>query len=231
MKTIGIIEFPYSFNKNYKLNKYKEWLSPHMNVVFIDPTLPMESINKELDQLDGIVWTGGNINNSKYHTDYEFLSYMNFLVYTYSYAKERNKKQKFIIIGICLGFEILGLLCINPKITLSYFDNLQLTPKHGLSTLILKPSFANKLFTKDEIDEMKNSNVVVHKHYYGFNLKNKIIDELKKYITILSIDSYDNGDFINMFKYKKYPFYGIMFHPEQLNNFVSKKIATFFSKI
>lgn len=230
MKTIGIIEFPYSFDRNYQLNKYKEWLSPHINVVFIDFTLSIELITKELDKLNGILWTGGNIRDSKYHTDFEFLSYMNFLVYTYSYAKERNKTQKFTIIGICLGFEILGLLCINPKITLSYFDQLHSTPKHGLSPLILNPYFANKIFTKDEIHEMNNSNVVLHKHYYGFNVKNKITNELKKCVSILSIDSYSKGDFINMFKYKKYPFYGIMFHPEQFDNFVSKKLAIYFSK-
>jgi anthranilate/para-aminobenzoate synthase component II len=230
MKTIGIVEFPYLFDRNYKLNRYKEWLSPHLNVVFIDFTMPIYLIPEELNKLDGILWPGGNIENDKYHTDDAFLTYMHFIDHVYSYAKDRNKTKKFTIIGICLGFEILGLLCLEPKITLSYFDQLQITPKKGTSTLELIPSFASKVFTKEEIIEMKQTNVVMHAHSYGFNMKSQVVKHLKKCVNILSIDSFEKGDFVNMFKYKKYPFYGLMFHPEKLNNFVSKKLSIFFSK-
>jgi anthranilate/para-aminobenzoate synthase component II len=230
MKTIGIVEFPYLSDRNYMLNQYKEWLSPHVNVVFIDYTIPIQLISKELDSLDGIVWPGGNIEDDKYHTDEAFLKYMHFIDYTYSYAKNRNKSKKFTIIGICLGFEILGLLCLEPKITLDYFDQLQITPKHGTSTLEFIPSFASKIFTKEEIKEMKETNVVMHSHAYGFNMKSQVVTHLKKCVTILSVDSFEKGDFVNMYQYKKYPFYGMMFHPEKLNNFVSQKLSFFFSK-
>jgi gamma-glutamyl hydrolase len=230
MKTIGIVEFPYVFDRNNKLKQYKDWLSPHVNVVFLDFTMPVYKINKELNKLDGIVWPGGNIEDDQYHTDDAFLTYMHFIDHTYSYAKHRNKTKKFTIIGICLGFEILGLLCLDSKITLSYFDNLQITPKKGMSTLKIKSSMASKIFTKEEIKEMENKNVVVHEHSYGFDMKSDIISHLKKCVEILSVDSFEKGEFVNMFKYKKYPFYGVMFHPEKLDNFVSKKLSIFFSK-
>lgn len=231
MKTIGIISFPYNTNRTYKLNQYKEWLSDYVNIVFLDYTTSIQSISKELDKLDGIIYPGGNIEDETYHTDHEFLTYMNYVGYTYSYAKERNKTKKFTIIGICLGFEILGLLCVSPKITLSYFDHLQITPKNGMSTLELVPSFASKIFTKEEIEIMKTTNVVMHVHAYGFNMKSNVTKELKKCATILSVDAFEKGKFVNMFKYKKYPFYGMMFHPEKINNFVSKKLAIYFSKL
>jgi gamma-glutamyl hydrolase len=230
MKTIGIVEFPYLNNRKHKLNQYKEWLSPYVNIVFLDFTVPLHTISEELDKVNGILWPGGNIEDDRYHTDNEFLTYMKYIDYTYSYAKEKNKKKKFTIIGICLGFEILGLLCVSPKITLSYFDNLQITPKHGMSTLELIPSFSSKLFTKEEINIMKSTNVVIHEHAYGFNMKSNVTKELKKCANILSIDSFEKGNFVNMYKYKKYPFYGIMFHPERMNNFVSKKLAVYFSE-
>lgn len=230
MKTVGIVEFPYVYDRNYKLKQYKDWLSPHLNVVFIDFTMPISSVSDELDKLDGLIWPGGNIEDDTYHTDKIFLAYMKFIDYTYTYAKDRNKTKKFTIIGICLGFEILGLMCLDPKITLSYFNHLQITPKNGLSTLELTPSFASKIFTKEEIEEMKETNVVMHSHSYGFNMKSKVVEHLKKCVTILSIDSFEKGDFVNMYKYKKYPFYGIMFHPEKLNNFVSKKLSLYLSK-
>lgn len=225
MKKIGIISFPYKKDEEYKMNLYKNWLNMY-DIIIIPYNTSIYSMHSILDSLDGILWTGGNIENHNVHSQQTFMTYMYLIEFTYYYAIERNKTKHFTIVGICQGFEILGLLCVNSKITYDYFKTLHKTTKKGLSSLTINTT----LFTKKELDYMKTNNVVIHNHYYGFDVNKPVTHELKKCAKILSIDSYGQGKFINMFKYKQYPFYGMMFHPEKINNFVSKKLALLFTK-
>ncbi len=216
---IGIIALP-------KLNgsgsvypeNYVRWVeSTGSTAVVLPHDLPKRDLLKGLNKLNGIVWTGGGIESSNY-THKQYTSYIKSLVTCFEKAKEYNDHGRYYpIFGICLGFEILVLFSQNVRIE-HLFDPMKPHLRESRDTITLKDSRLKDWFLPLE-KKMAVQPCATHHHKYGFDIKPL------KGLTIVSTDA----DFINMIEYKKYPFYGVQFHPERPFDAFSKKVSIHFS--
>ena len=174
------------------------------------------SIEHYLDLVQGIVWVGGAIENTKTHSNQQYKTLIAIFKKIFSYAvKENDKGNYFPLWGTCLGFELLAMMGENYKD--GYFTHLQHAEKYELGPLM----FVGKSKIRQAVpvklqEKIAVSPVVNHIHNYGFDLKNPHTKTMKEYLKIVSVDIAENGvKFMNMFEYKKYPFYGCQWHPEK----------------
>jgi len=193
---IAVIESPGNSCKNYM-----SWLeSAGIIPVRIPYNIPKDDLLQCLRRVNGVVWTGGAIEKSKY--DKERPIYLDTLYTSFEEAKKynNNKYMPYPIFGICQGLEMLYLFRNGKPITIDL-------PKHeanGASPI----SFQGKSSLRDwfpMLDEMARRPCAEQHHTYGISI------QPMKAIRILSTQN----DYVNILKYKDYPFYGVMFHPER----------------
>jgi gamma-glutamyl hydrolase len=209
---MAIIEMP-----KQKSTNYVKWLkSVDIIPVCIPYDLPKEDLLLCLDNVNGVLWTGGAIENKTY-TPYQKKVYTDTLYTCFQIAKQYNDQgRKYPIWGTCQGFEFLFLFH-NGKHT-----SIHSLPKHyGEGTFPITftgNSLLRKWFEPLE-EEMKQKNCATHHHNYGVDIKE--IPHLR----ILSTQD----DYINIIQYKEYPFYGVQFHPERPFDTFSKKVSKQFA--
>jgi len=65
--------------------------------------------------------------------------------------------------------------------------------------------------------QMENTPATYHVHDLGFDMKGKTVKRMKKYLDVLAVEYSEKSKihFMNAFKFKNYPFYGVQFHPEK----------------
>ena len=216
---IGIIALPKRNDKGSVYPKnYVDWIeSSGADAIVIPYDLPKRQLMHCLTQLDGIIWTGGGIESSDYsHKQYS--TYMKSLVACFETAKSYNDTGRYYpIFGICLGFEILVLF--SKKIDVNHaFDHMKPHFRESRDCIVHKDSRIRDWFLPLE-KKMAVLPCATHHHKFGFDIKPI------RGITIVSTDK----DFVNMIEYKKYPFYGVQFHPERPFDAFSKKVSLHFS--
>jgi len=168
-----------------------------------------------LQRVDGVLWTGGAIEKHKY--DKERPIYLDTLYTSFEVAK----REKLPIIGICQGLEMLYLFRKGKPstIVLPKRDANAKTPITFKRKSVLRDWFSPML------DEMSHTPCSVQHHTYGVEI------EPMKEISVLSTQ--DN--YVNILKYKDYPFYGLMFHVERpfddFSSSVSRQFALFFKSL
>ena len=81
------------------------------------------------------------------------------------------------------------------------------------------PSRLKQWFGADLRKKMETTPCALHHHKYGFDKGSM------KHLRTVSI--HDN--FINIMEYKKYPFYGVQFHPERPFDAFSREVSLQFS--
>jgi len=205
---IAIIEMP-----RQKTDTYVQWLqSVNITPVCIPYDLPKKKLLCCLDQVQGVLWTGGAIEkNNKTQRD----KYINTLLTSFEVAKQYNDKGRhYPIWGTCQGFEFLLLFQKGGH-------SIRSLPKHhteGRFPITFKGKSALRTWFSDMEEEMK-TNCSTHHHDYGFDIKE---------IPSINIVSTLN-DFINIIEYKEYPFYGVQFHPERPFDTFSKKVSKRFA--
>lgn len=221
---IGIITAPIAKQhikcaQSYLNLAYIHWIEMSGEQAMV---IPYDISEKELlsilQRIQGIVWVGGSITNTKMHTTKQYKTLINTLFYCYQYAiHENNKGNYYPIWATCLGFDILLMFS---KQQLSLKESLLSLPLHGVypCTFTSTPTKLKKWFSKNMIDQMKIQPCVFHNHRYGNITISDIVD-------VVSI--HDN--FINMIEFKDYPFYGVQFHPEQPHTDFSIKVSRQFS--
>jgi gamma-glutamyl hydrolase len=184
--------------------------------------IPYDIKEKELDvllsRLQGVVWVGGAIENTKKHTDEQYTTMINTLFYCYQYAISENDKGNYYPIwATCLGFDFLIMFA-------NYIPSLKesLLPfsLHGSypCTFTKTETKLKKWFSPQLRKQMKKQACVFHNHIYG----NKTVPDT---VDIVSIQD----GFLNMIEFKKYPFYGVQFHPEQPHTDLGIEVARQFS--
>ena len=191
---IAVIESPGNSPKNYMT-----WLeSGGLIPVRIPYTIPKDELLLCLQRVEGVVWTGGAIEKAKY--DAVRPIYVDTLRTTFEVAKRYNDKGiPYPLWGICQGLEFLALFQED---------------KHDLSSLPKHSGNGNFPITftgKSDIrtwfapleEEMKRRPCAVQHHTYG-------MDPIPGMKTLSMQD-----DYVNILKYKDYPFYGLMFHVER----------------
>ena len=211
---IAVIESPGNSPTNYMT-----WLeSGGMIPVRIPYDLPKGDLLYCLQRVDGVVWTGGAIEKSKY--DKERPIYLDTLYTTFEAAKKYNKSVPYPIFGICQGLEMLYLFRNGKPETI----DLPKRVANENTPITFKKSILRDWFTS-MLDEMAHIPCSEQHHTYGVDI------QPMKDIRILSTQ--DN--YVNILKYKNYPFYGVMFHVERpfdaFSANVSKEFALFLKSL
>jgi gamma-glutamyl-gamma-aminobutyrate hydrolase PuuD len=191
---IAVIESPGNSPDNYVA-----WLtSAGMIPVCIPYTIPKDDLIQCLRRVDGVVWAGGAIEKAKY--DKERPIYLDTLYTTFEVAKEYNKRLPYPIFGICQGLEMLYLFRNGKPDTIDL-------PKH-VASKNTPITFQGKSDLRDWFPmraEMARIPCSEQHHTYAVDI------QPMKDIRILSTQD----GYVNILKYKEYPFYGLMFHVER----------------
>lgn len=205
---MAVIESPGNSPDNYVA-----WLeSVGIIPVLIPYDIPKGDLLYCLQRVDGVVWTGGAIEKSKY--DAVRPIYLDTLYTTFEAAKRHNKNVPYPIVGICQGLEMLYLFRKGKPDTIDL-------PKHvanGHTPITFKKSILRDWFSS-MLDEMEHTPCSEQHHTYGVDIKPM------KEIRILSVQD----DYVNILKYKDYPFYGLMFHVERPFDAFSEKVSRQFA--
>jgi len=218
---IGIIAFPeVHTSRSVFPSNYVNWIeSSGAKAVVLPYTISPKKLSLCLDKLSGLVWTGGAIESRQYST-LQYNTYMNTLQLSFDIIKNYNDKGRYFPLwGTCLGFEILVLFGKHVK-PANLFEHVQSHPKSAKDCI----KFTHSSRLKDWFDpemrkKMEITPCALHHHTLGVDINPM------KHLTIVSTDS----GFINMIEYKKYPFYGVQFHPDQPFNAFSRKVSHQFS--
>jgi len=205
---IAVIESPGNSPDNYVA-----WLeSVGIVPVRIPYTIPKEDLLHCLQRVDGVLWTGGAIEKSKY--DKERPIYLDTLYTTFEAAKKYNQNIPYPIFGICQGLEMLYLFRDGKPTTIDL-------PKH-IASKNTPITFKGKSILRDwfsMLPEMATTPCSEQHHTYGVNIKPM------KEIRVLSTQD----DYVNILEYKDFPFYGVMFHVERPFDDFSTKISMHFA--
>jgi gamma-glutamyl hydrolase len=229
--------------------------SNNMQAIALNYNQDLESLLKQMEQLDGILLTGGpNLFDLK---DYKQkglsyyrivrernLKYLTFVKGILDKAKEINEEGRtFIVFGICLGFQAIILTESDLNIRISNVER----KNYSDYVFIQKNKIETKLesnFPKKYVKKLRNERIMFFNHSLGFKISDfKKYEELDyQYHISLTYRDQSFGTCVAAIEHKYYPIYGIQFHPEKLlydesGNFnlnkskTAKKISSFFEKL
>lgn len=214
---VGIIEFP-SLHKGKVVypKDYIDWIESSGAIAVLIPyNLSHSNILACLETINGLIWTGGSIESSKYSTK-QYTTYMNALRFCFNTIRKYNDAGKYFPLwGTCLGFEILASFSKTTNIS-TLFKTLTNHPCNENTPILFNTNTSRlkKWFPVDLRKKMSSQSCSEHHHRLGIDL-----DYLDDNVTIVSTQY----DFVNMIEYKHYPFYGVQFHPERPFDTFSKK--------
>jgi len=173
-----------------------------------------------MNEVSGLVFTGGDIETSKY-TKIQYTTYLKTIQRCIRKSKSYNDHGIYYPIwGICLGFELLILLEESDDLP-TLFQEVEVREHYSSSSLQFTSAKSRiaSYFTPTEIRRFKKTQCVIHRHTYAF----------KDYPFLIKV-AVDHG-YLSMFEFKDYPFYGCQFHVEHPFNdastYISYKLSMF----
>lgn len=245
---------------------YMKFLNIH-GVKFIPIFYNNNDVNVYLDQmdhLDGVLFIGGTV-----YTKYEYVTGLNKKT-EYSVVKIdtapyneyydvvrkivrraemiNDGGRKFLILGICVGFE--GLLMSEAQFTpkMSYINNLnqQRTIYFDIPNMSNSESRIKRFLGPENTRLFAENASAYFFHNYGVSLDdfNSIPEISRNFMPVATfrVDSAKTPlDFIAAYEHRKYPFFGLQFHPEKIlfethpsmsnivRNDITTKLSTLFS--
>jgi gamma-glutamyl-gamma-aminobutyrate hydrolase PuuD len=213
MPTLGILATPYInlTNKNSQeliLDKNLLILlaKKNINYIIIQYTINKSKLNDLLNNLDGLIFPGGqagNFYNNKFYKAY--FKIQKFLVLR---AQHINSViRPFPILGICNGYENMILIERNYNITKNHIKKTFINVKCYKN--YKAPLFSKKYRNK----RLHKTKKIIHNNLLAIDPKTNIGDYK---IMATSLDKNNKG-FIDIVKHNSYPFFGFQGHPE-INN-------------
>ena len=213
MPTLGILATPYInlTNKNSQelildKNLLRLLTKKNINYIIIQYTINKSKLNDLLNNLDGLIFPGGqagNFYNNKFYKAY--FKIQKFLVLRAQHIN--SVTRPFPILGICNGYENMILI----------ERNYNITKNHIKKTFINVKCYKNykaPLFSKKyKIKRLHKTKKIIHNNLLAVDPKTNIGDYK---IMATSLDKNNKG-FIDIVKHNSYPFYGFQGHPE-INN-------------
>lgn len=218
---VGILATPY-ISSNFErkqiylntllINLLKRNKIEHLVIPY---TLSKSQLAFVTKNIDGFIFPGSQLGNY-YHT-HEFKKHFETQKYLVKLSKQINKFERtHPILSICHGYENMLLIETNRSPIKKNIKDLFINVEafNGYKT--------NPKFTKsgEKFRRLYNkSRKVIHNNRLAFSRKSFFkFKKLSKNIDILA-NSKDkhNKEFIEIIKYKRYPYYGFQAHPERNN--------------
>ncbi|XP_077291262.1 gamma-glutamyl hydrolase A-like [Arctopsyche grandis] len=189
--------------------KYLESSGARVVPIFIGRKKPYyEDI---MNKINGVLFPGGS---SSFKTSSGYADAGDII---YKIAKSLNDKgQYFPLWGTCLGFELLVYLAANRKDFRASCNSInQPLP------LNFKPDYQlSKMFKDSPSDittKLSTQDITSNFHSFCVTEADLKTNNLDKDWTVIAINNDLNGfNFISAIESKKYPFYGVQFHPEKV---------------
>jgi len=223
---IGVLSLPCDNDDITKGEYIEVYYSQYLNsagakVVPISFKLEGEELKNLMKKLNGIFFTGGGADFVYYDDEakeYELTEVGKISVEIYKIAREFNDEGVYYPIwGTCMGFQLLAFLAsMNPLIPKlhcdcqGYYAELYFFPEAHTSKMF-------SVFTKEEIKAFIEEKLTLNAHSYYVDcldfFENPRLDEEFK-ILAGSLDKNEALPFIAAMEGRKYPFYGVQFHPE-----------------
>ena len=213
MPTLGILATPYInlTNKNSQeliLDKNLLILlaKKNINYIIIQYTINKSKLNDLLNNLDGLIFPGGqagNFYNNKFYKAY--FKIQKFLVLRAQHIN--SVTRPFPILGICNGYENMILIERNYNITKNHIKKTFINVKCYKN--YKAPLFSKKYRNK----RLHKTKKIIHNNLLAIDPKTNIGDYK---IMATSLDKNNKG-FIDIVKHNSYPFFGFQGHPE-INN-------------
>ena len=226
--TIGILSIPMtaSYQKNthsYIPSSYVKWVQMNnARVVPIPYDTPTGSIKMILNQINGILFIGGQVDHSM--ISQEYIRFMQTFKEIVNFAKKANNNGNYFpIFSICLGMEILAMMSLGHDKIIKGFLGRKIISNVDARKMNAKLDFKfnkrkSNIFKSQELDEFRNNDCVFMNHGQGYLIDSPYMKNIyNKYWTTLATSKDKNGkEYVSFYKFNKFPFYGCQFHPEKI---------------
>lgn len=194
---------------------------------------------EQMDYLDGIFLIGGTVYgsyprmaNKNEDSDYDVLHSNNAVGSEYydnvekivAKAKAINDSgRKFLLFGVCMGFEAILMANTGFKPKLYYIKNnlYQRTINFNIPNVDNNSSRLKTFMGQDNIQLFATNESAYFFHNYAVSLENfttdpAIYNELMPVATFTIDSSKKPLEFVASYEHRKYPFFATQFHPEKI---------------
>jgi len=223
--TIGVLTSPRSGihhpESEIKISNYEFLLAGgDVNVIPIPWDLETRRFNQLLNQVNGILLTGGN--SPLWEEDEEgnrsFSPYQRTVNYVLYHVMKKNRSGVYFPLwGICEGFEAVAIALTKDVFILDTFNHDEVYDPITFTNEVQRSKMF-KEFSKEDFEFAEKSPAVYYKHTYGLNTSVPTLYSAfsKDKWIITSINEDENGkEFINSMEMKDFPIFLHMFHPER----------------
>ena len=169
----------------------------------------LETELAKIPHLNGVFYAGGEANG---------IDYWDFARSIYLKVKEENDKGTFYPLwGTCLGMQnLVTFEAAKGRKALASYPNpnesavIKFQTHHGLTSLF-------SIFSTDDLEILERLKTSYLVHKFGFDPKLFTEDAgLHAFFDVLAVQTdVHQKDFVAIVEAKKYPFYGVQFHPEK----------------
>ncbi|XP_030593779.1 gamma-glutamyl hydrolase [Archocentrus centrarchus] len=209
------------FGKTYIPSSYVKYIeSGGSRVMPIRLTLTTSEYENIFRKINGLIFIGGA-------ADLETSDFARVAKIFYRFAMAANDAgDYFPIWGTCMGMQLLTVLVAGKNL----LSNTTAT-NVALPLNLTAEAHSSRMFSgfPDElIKALTQEPLTGNFHHYGITVKTfQENEELQSFFSILSTNIAENGaHFVSTFEGKKYPFYGVQWHPE-VNRFQWKRNLNF----
>ncbi|XP_065071657.1 gamma-glutamyl hydrolase-like isoform X1 [Rhopilema esculentum] len=173
--------------------------------------LPDDELMKIIKSINGVILSGGD--GKLYNSHYDKVAKM---VHDYSMKKMEEEGEHWPILGICRGSQILPVFT-EKKDFLQHTDS----KNYSIPLEFYGEYKKSKLFghaSDGVIETLKSKPITINAHKYSllseYFLKSKILTDFYRVISLN--DDKEGVRFVSTYEARRYPIYGLQWHPEKL---------------